>query len=126
MTDKDLLNLAKETYKNAYSPYSKVKVGAALLTKDNLVFTGCNIENASYGLTICAERSALASAVSNGKKHFSKIAIASNQKREFSPCGACRQTLAEFNPKLKVIWNDKNGKTKKASLSKLLPFIFKK
>lgn len=126
MNNKNLLNLAKEAYKNAYSPHSKVKVGAALISSNGKIYTGCNIENASYGLSICAERVAVFNAISSGEKKFTKIAITSNQKREFSPCGACRQVLAEFNPKIQVIWQDSKGKKHFALLSKLLPRAFKK
>lgn len=126
MTDKELIRLAKKAYKNAYAPYSKAKVGAVLLCSNGKIFTGCNVENASYGLTICAERSAICNAVSAGEKDFVKIAVASNQKREFSPCGACRQVLAEFSPNISVIWLDKNRKVKLKKLSQLLPNIFKK
>lgn len=126
MTDKDLLLLAKKAYKNAYSPYSKVKVGAAILTSKEKVYTGCNIENASYGLSICAERSAVFNAILNGEKKFSKIAIASNKRREFSPCGACRQVLAEFDPHIQVIWQNPKGKIQSTKLTKLLPRAFKK
>lgn len=126
MTNKDLLRIAKETYKNAYSPYSKVKVGAALLTKKGMIFTGCNIENASYGLTICAERAAVFNAISSGYRNFKSIAIASNQKREFTPCGACRQVLAEFSPNMEVIWHDAKGRILSSKLNNLLPMAFKK
>ncbi len=126
MTNKELIQLAKQAYKNAYCPYSRAKVGAALLTKNGKVFTGCNIENASYGVTICAERAAVANAVSNGERKFSRIAIATNQRREFSPCGACRQVLAEFNPRLRVIWPGENGRVKSKNLNQLLPSAFKK
>jgi len=126
MTDKALMKLAKQAYKKAYSPYSNVKVGAAILCVNGKVFTGCNIENASYGLTVCAERTAVLKAVSSGQTRFVKIAIASDQKREFSPCGACRQVLSEFNHDIAVIWQDADGKIKTQTLSHLLPFAFKK
>lgn len=126
MDDKNLIKIAKEAYKNAYSPYSDVKVGAAILCKDGKIFTGCNIENASYGLTVCAERVAIYNAITAGQKEFTKIAIASNQKREFSPCGACRQVLAEFNHNAKIIWHDNKGKIKIKKLNQLLPSVFKK
>lgn len=126
MTDKELIRYAKQAYKNSYSPYSRSKVGAAILCAGGKLFTGCNIENASYGLTMCAERVALYNAIAAGQKYFIKIAIASNQKREFSPCGACRQALAEFNEDITVIWQDGDGKIKKGHLSRLLPSVFKK
>lgn len=126
MTDKELIKFARQAYKNSYAPYSKVKVGAALLCTNGKLFTGCNVENASYGLTMCAERVAIYNAIAAGQKEFSKIAIASNQRREFSPCGACRQALAEFAPDVTVIWQDKAGKIKARRLSQLLPSAFKK
>lgn len=126
MTNKELIGLAKLAYQNSYSPYSKSKVGAALLTSRGNVYTGCNIENASYGLSVCAEGVAVYNAVSRGERKFLKIAIASNQRREFSPCGACRQVLAEFNPKIEVIWLDHKGKSHSAKLPQLLPRAFKK
>ena len=126
MTDKELIEFAREAYKNAYSPYSRVRVGAAILCNNGKIFTGCNVENASYGLTMCAERVAIYNAIAAGQKQFAKIAITSNQKREFSPCGACRQVLAEFNPRIKVIWRDARGRQKTRQLNQLLPFFFKK
>lgn len=126
MTNKELINLAKSAYKNSHSPYSKTKVGAVLVTSKGKIYLGCNIENASYGLSICAERAALYNAVSCGEKNFVKIAISSNKKREFSPCGACRQVLAEFNPKIEVIWQNAKGKMQTAKLTKLLPKHFRK
>lgn len=126
MTDKELIKFARQAYKNSYAPYSRTRVGAALLCSNGKLFTGCNVENASYGLTMCAERVAVYNAIAAGQKEFSKIAIASNQRREFSPCGACRQVLAEFSPNISVIWLDKDGKIKSKRLAQLLPSIFKK
>lgn len=100
MTDKELLQLAEQAAQNSYSPYSGFRVGAALLTADGKVFTGCNIENASYSLTVCAERTALFKAVSEGYTVFSAIAIVGSGDGDFSapcpPCGACLQVLSEF------------------------------
>lgn len=92
----NLVNLAKEAQKNAYAPYSKYKVGAAVLCKTGKIFTGCNVENASYGLTNCAERTAIFKAVSEGYKDFEAIAIITPKERYAKPCGACRQVMAEF------------------------------
>lgn len=89
----------------AYSPYSKFKVGAAILTKDGRIFTGCNIENVSYGMTICAERTAVFKAVSEGYRDFEAIAISASSDDPIYPCGACRQVLAEFNPKMEIFVN---------------------
>ncbi|MBR1384803.1 MAG: cytidine deaminase [Ruminococcus sp.] len=100
MTDKELLELAIAAAEKSYSPYSEFKVGAALLTSDGKVFTGCNIENASYSLTNCAERTAIFKAVSEGYKDFEAIAVVGSGDEDFSkpclPCGACIQVLSEF------------------------------
>ncbi len=100
-----LIKKAKIVQEKAYSPYSKFKVGAALLTKDGKIFTGCNIENVSYGMTICAERVAVFKAVSEGHVDFVAIAISASSDEAIYPCGACRQVLAEFNPKMDVFVN---------------------
>ena len=118
-----LIEPAINAAKNSYSPYSKYKVGAAILTKNDNVFTGTNVENSSYGLTICAERIALFKAVSEGFKDFKAIAIAS--KDSAFPCGACRQALNEFNPDLIVIITDfKKKKIVETKLKDLLPHSF--
>lgn len=126
MTDKELIKLARQAYKNSYALYSRARVGAAILCSNGKLFTGCNVENASYGLTMCAERVAIYNAIAAGQKGFTKIAIVSNQRREFSPCGACRQVLAEFSPDIMVIWQGKEGKIKSKKLTQLLPSAFKK
>lgn len=129
MTNKELINLALKAQKNAYAPYSNFHVGAALLSDDGEVFTGANVENASFGLTNCAERSALFAAVSHGKRRFDAIAIVGGKSGETvgfcPPCGACRQALSEFSSdgSLRVILFD--GKTEKElTLSSLLPESF--
>jgi cytidine deaminase len=104
----DLIDKAKEVQKKAYPPYSHYYVGAALLTKSGKVFSGCNVENASYGLTICAERTAVFKAVSEGDKEIEAIVVVT--KDGGMPCGACRQVLNEFNPKMIVIAADEQGK----------------
>ncbi len=100
MENRELIRLALEARKNAYSPYSGCKVGAALLTADGKVYTGCNIENASFGLTVCAERTAFFRAVGAGEKEFTKIAVTGGKDDKpdsyFYPCGACRQVMSEF------------------------------
>ena len=111
MTDQELLDLADKAKEKAYAPYSRFQVGAAILTKEGKVFTGCNVENSSYGAAICAERTAAVKAVSEGYHDFEMIAIASNgsDKETVYPCGICRQFLHEFNPDLKVICQSPDG-----------------
>ena len=122
MTDERLLEMAIEARKNAYVPYSGYAVGAALETKDGHVFTGCNVENAAYGNTLCAERTALVKAVSEGYREFTKIAIAASGSAPY-PCGACRQSLYEFVPDLEVFvtWD---GHVDRVPLAELLPYGF--
>ena len=103
MTDRELIEQAKKAMENAYVPYSHFKVGAALLDKNGTIFLGCNIENASYGATCCAERTAIFKAVSEGVTTFEKIAIVSDSKKLTPPCGICRQVLLEFMPEGIVI-----------------------
>ena len=102
VTDEELVALAKDAMKNSYSPYSKYRVGACILAKSGKVYQGCNIENASYGATNCAERTALFKAVSEGEREFTAIAIAADKSLPW-PCGICRQALSEFAPDLRVI-----------------------
>ena len=120
MTDQELLDYAREVRENAYAPYSKFQVGAAILTTDGNVFTGCNVENASYGASICAERAALAGAVSCGYREFEAIAIASNGEDTVYPCGICRQVLHEFHPEIRVICQSPEG-YETYLLSELMP-----
>jgi cytidine deaminase len=125
MRNKKLINIAKRFKQKAYAPYSKFKVGAAILCRGGEVFGGCNIENASYGLTICAERCAVANAISKGKKDFIKICVVTDSEKFVYPCGACRQFLSEFNPDMEVIVCSKTG-FRTTKLSELLPYAFKK
>ena len=118
-----LISKAKEARQNAYAPHSKFLVGAALLTADGKVFTGCNIENASYGLTVCAERVAIFKAVSEGYRKFRAIAIVTSDCSY--PCGACLQVMAEFAPNLTVIVSDSKKKTRIVKLKELMPKAFK-
>lgn len=108
MTDRKLLALARAAARKAYAPYSRFQVGAALLASDGSVFTGCNVENSSYGLAMCAERVAIGKAVSEGKRSFAAIAVVALGKRGkgVRPCGACRQVMAEFGAKTRVICED--------------------
>lgn len=119
MDERDLIDRAVAARDRAYSPYSRLTVGAALLARDGRVFTGCNVENASYGLTICAERAAVFAAVAAGAREFDAIAIASESG--LTPCGACRQVLAEFAPTLPVTIVDGHGATSRTTLDVLLP-----
>jgi cytidine deaminase len=124
MTDEELIKAAKHARRAAYAPYSHFKVGAALLSRDGRVFTGCNVENASYGLTICAERAAICKAVSEGTRRFAKIAVVTGADEVTSPCGACRQVLWEFSHDLVVIMVNVKGKRQTCSISELLPAPF--
>jgi cytidine deaminase len=112
--------------KHSYSPYSKFRVGAALLTQSGKVFTGCNIENSSYGLTICAERTALFKAISEGQTKFKAIAIASDENGFTPPCGACRQVIIDLAGDIDIILTKKNGETQVMSMKELLPHAFTK
>ena len=115
---------AFEAKENAYAPYSNFKVGVALLCSDGSVYKGCNIENASYSVTLCAERAAIASAVSDGKRCFSAIVITGGEDYCF-PCGVCRQTLVEFVDKdFKIIIAKNENETKVYKISELLPAAF--
>ena len=125
MDTRELLNKAKETMNNAYAPYSHFKVGAAILTEEGLVYTGCNVENASYGATICAERTAAVKAVSEGYIKFSKVAIVSSEGTYTYPCGVCRQFLSEFMTKDSVIIvEDEKEGIKEIPFKELLPLSF--
>lgn len=124
MTDRELIEISKKAQEFAYAPHSKFKVGAALLCRDGSVYTGCNIENATYGATNCAERTAVFKAVSEGKRDFTAIAITSSGKDLTFPCGICRQVLSEFSPEIKVILEDENSELHTFMLSELLPHSF--
>lgn len=123
MTDSELLNIAKQAAEHAYAPYSEFYVGAALLTQDGKVYTGCNIENASYGATNCAERTAIFKAVSEGERNFKKIAVASKVGTIAYPCGVCLQVINEFMPEGVVILENE-GKIITYTLKELLPHGF--
>lgn len=121
IVDRELIKKSIEAAKQAYAPYSKFLVGAALVASDGRIFTGCNVENISYGLTICAERNAVFAAVAAGCRGFTKIVIATDTAEPASPCGACRQVLAEFNPDLEIVLATFQGKSVRFRLSELLP-----
>ncbi|MGT2865870.1 cytidine deaminase [Streptococcus fryi] len=125
MADINLVDLAIKASEHAYVPYSHFPVGAALVTKDGKVFQGCNIENASFGLTNCAERTAIFKAVSEGYRDFQEIAIFGKTEQPVSPCGACRQVMVEFfEQDAKVILISKNGQTVEMTVAELLPYSF--
>ena len=118
-----LLGLARDALAKAYAPYSSFPVGAALLAEDGQIFTGCNIENASFGLTMCAERVAIYQAVASGVTRFRAVAIVASRARPCSPCGACRQVLAEFGATMDVILESPEGPCS-IPLTELLPMSF--
>ena len=124
MTDKELIEIARKASKNAYAPYSGFFVGAALMTADGSIYTGCNIENASYGATNCAERTAIFKAVSEGQREFLKIAVIAGDGSTAYPCGICLQVMNEFMPEAEILLEE-NGAIKKFSLKELLPYGFR-
>ncbi len=121
-----LINTAKAAMKRAYAPYSCFSVGAALITKDGNVYSGCNIENVSYGLTCCAERVAIFKAVADGARDFKAMAVIGDTEQPCSPCGACRQVMAEFAPDMEVYMVSKTGNYIKTTVRELLPAHFDK
>ncbi len=117
---------AKAVLENAYAPYSGFRVGAAVLDDRGKVFTGVNVENASFGLTICAERSAITAAISNGAKKIAAIAVVSEKQSPITPCGACRQVIAEFaDDGTPVVAESKEGEIAYATVGELLPKAFR-
>lgn len=131
MNKKDLFIIAKEAMQNSYAPYSNYNVGAALLCKSGKIYMGCNVENASYSLTNCAERTALFSAIANGEKEFEAICIVGGKKGEITdyamPCGACRQALSELcDAGFKVFIGIDESNIIEYTLKELLPFSFNK
>ncbi|MCX7918457.1 MAG: cytidine deaminase [bacterium] len=123
-----LIHAAQQVRKNAYAPYSQFNVGAALVTSSGKIYTGCNVENASFGLTICAERNAIAAAVANGEKKITAIAIVADTEELTPPCGACRQVIYEFGKNAAVMLANLKGKKKIFRITELLcePFNFHK
>ena len=115
-----LIKKAQEVSKNAYAPYSNFFVGACVLAESGKTYVGCNVENASYGLAICAERNALANAIANGEKMFSAIAIYSPKMENCLPCGACRQVIFEFGKEIEIVTQIQN-EFKVHKISELLP-----
>ena len=122
--DAELLGAARAARERAYAPYSHFPVGAALRTPAGEIFTGCNVENASYSLAICAERTALFSAVAAGARAFEAIAIAGPAGAALPPCGACRQALVEFGAELRIVMEGVDGAPAAIPLAELLPLRF--
>lgn len=119
-----LLEHAKEARKRAYVPYSGFPVGAALLTKSGKIYEGCNIENASYGLSNCAERTTIFKAISEGETEIEAIAVVAESGQPVPPCGACRQVISEFNPKMRVILGNMRDDVAEYTIDQLLPGAF--
>ena len=126
MTDRNLIDRAAAAMKSSYSPYSRFPVGAALECEDGTVYTGCNIENAALGCTVCAERVALFKAISDNKRNFKRIAIYAETGRYTYPCGTCRQTFSEFSPNLEMLCVRADGRYVSYKLNELLPYAFGK
>lgn len=124
MTDRELINLALEAMGQAYAPYSGFPVGAALECADGSVFLGCNVENAAFGETLCAERTALVKAVSEGRRSFRRMAIAARSEQYCMPCGSCRQVLAEFSQDMEILAVRSDGRYVSYRLGDLLPKSF--
>jgi cytidine deaminase len=120
----ELITAALAVRANAHAPYSKFRVGAALLDDSGRIHTGCNVENATYGLTVCAERIAVFKAISEGARHFVKIAIVADTDQLTPPCGACRQILWEFCGDIEITLSNLHGKTESIQLATLFPRAF--
>lgn len=119
--EENALRVAHDVREAAHAPYSRFFVGAALLSESGKVYSGCNVENVSYGLTMCAERVAVGSAITDGSRDFTFLALVSDSKEPVVPCGACRQVLAEFNPNLRIVSQNLEGMTAEFRLDQLLP-----
>jgi cytidine deaminase len=124
MVPEELIALAMTARQNAYAPYSGFTVGAALLAISGEVYTGCNVENSSYGLTVCAERVAVFNAVARGEREFIALAVVCGTEEYCSPCGACRQVLAEFGGDIKVYLANRHGAYRETTVAELLPMAF--
>lgn len=119
-----LVDAAKKAKRHAHAPYSNFRVGAAVLTKSGEIITGCNIENSSYSLTMCAERTAIFKAMSESKTAFTALAIVSDDPELITPCGACRQVILDLAGNIDIILTTKNGNIKILKMNKLLPYPF--
>ena len=123
-SEKELIDAATAVRENAYAPFSEFKVGAALETDDGEIISGCNVESASYGLTVCAERVAIWKAISLGKRKITKIAVVADTEELTPPCGACRQIIWEFGGDIPVIFANLHGKVETVQMKDLLPRAF--
>ena len=123
-SDKELIEAATRVRENAYAPYSEFKVGSALETEDGEIIVGSNVESASYGLTVCAERVAVWNAISQGKRKIVKIAVVADTEALTPPCGVCRQIIWEFGGNIPVIFANLNGKVETVEMKDLLPRAF--
>lgn len=124
MINHELFKLAKDVAQKAYAPYSNFRVGAALITDTGNIYKGCNVENSSYGLSICAERNAIFNMVANGEQVITEIAIYVDSEKIFPPCGACRQVLAEFGEDIKIYFGNDTVITE-TNLKEILPHTFR-
>jgi cytidine deaminase len=124
MHNRTLLRAAQTAKENSYSPYSKFRVGAALLTKSGKIYSGCNIENSSFSLTVCAERTAIFKAISEGEKEFVKILIVSDDDGYCPPCGACRQVLSDLAGDIEIVMVNSEGDELTRKITDLLPLAF--
>ncbi len=123
-TEEELVNAAREVRENAYAPFSRFKVGAALETDDGEIIVGSNVESASYGLTVCAERVAVWNAISHGKRKITRIAVVADTEELTPPCGVCRQIIWEFGGDIPVIFANLDGKVETVQMKELLPRAF--
>jgi cytidine deaminase len=121
---KKLVERAREVQQQSYAPYSNFRVGAALLGSDGEIYVGCNVENASYSVTMCAEQGAICSAVAAGERTFTHMALITDSPHAESPCGACRQVLSEFAPELEIMSVSATGEEQRWKLNELLPMAF--